>query len=319
MKILFLTPNFEGYIGIGKYYYLEELKRQAEVVAYGKYYPDYKPSTSVKDLMPDAEAICYWQCATTPAGTFKDLRESRLPKIALMQNGHNYQNAQIKLLNDNAFDLALFPSWAEYTFFYKEHLNCPMQLYPQSIEPSVFKDWGLPKTVDFMTAGLVGPFYPMRHAISRKLRELDGEFKTLNLGHWGYKYDTHLRYEKELKPKGFLWREDYAQAINKSRIFMFDGGRYYVAVAKYYEGMACKSLVLAPRPFMAEAYHFEDGTNFVHVDCSNMESKMQYYLKNEDERDTIVENAYATVMKYHTNAVRVKELLTLLENQSWLS
>ena len=317
MKILFLTPNFEGYIGVNKWYFTEALKREADVTCIGKYYPDYKPGMTLQDAMTDGtpDVICYWQCATTPTGKFEGLAESRIPKVAFMHDGHNYRDAQISNVNRLGMDLALFPSWTEYLFYYLERVQCPMVFHPCSIEENVYKDYRLPKTVDVMKAGMYGKFYPLRDYISLKMKEWSRttKLRIVNLPHFGYNYDTLTRYESELKPKGYLWREDYAMALNKSKTFMFDGGKYRSAVNKYFEGMACKTLVMAPLPFMSWKYGFKKDQHLVHITRFNLERKLQYYLEHEDERRKIIDAAYIHVMKYHSNTVRVQETLQLFD------
>jgi spore maturation protein CgeB len=53
----------------------------------------------------------------------------------------------------------------------------------------------------------------------------------------------------------------------------------------------------------------------VEINRTNFEEKILYYLEHEDERKRIVENAFKTILKYHTVETRARELLrTIKEN-----
>jgi glycosyltransferase involved in cell wall biosynthesis len=79
------------------------------------------------------------------------------------------------------------------------------------------------------------------------------------------------------------------------------------------EAMACKALCLSDKSDMIEKYHFISNYNFVDVDENNFLEKSKYYLQNEEERKRIIENAYQTIMTYHSAKVRARELIKIME------
>lgn len=318
LKILCITRNYEGYLGFGEHEYLMELARQADVTFLGDGFPNYTAGMDLAEYIKgeDYDVIYYSQCTTENPGRFKvgSVAATEPPKVAWMHNGHNYRESQINRITRWDTKLVLFRSWAPHILEYMNKLKCPMKHHPQSVNVEILKDYGLPKDYDVAFPGIVIPHYPFREVVQKRLKELakDG-LKFWTGKHPGYPYDLHLRYE-ELKKKGYLWREDYAKMINRSKLMITSGGKFGVAVRKYFEAMACRALLLAPLPTKAEDYHFLDGFNMVAVDSVNWEDEMWYYLENSAERERLVENAYQTIQKFHTTKIRIKELLEILEN-----
>ncbi len=126
----------------------------------------------------------------------------------------------------------------------------------------------------------------------------------------------HARYDmaRGKAASGALIRDNYAKFLSHSRIFIFDSSVYNYALMKYTEGLACKTLVMAPRPHDAEDLHFVAGENFVEVNEANFLDKIRYYLRNEEERNEISENGMKTVLKYHTLEKRGEQLVTYLRS-----
>ena len=63
---------------------------------------------------------------------------------------------------------------------------------------------------------------------------------------------------------------------------------------------------------------FKDGENCVEFDhnLSDFEKKMDYYLKNEEERNKIIENAYNEFVENHTWKNRAQQLIKHIEELS---
>ena len=87
------------------------------------------------------------------------------------------------------------------------------------------------------------------------------------------------------------------------------------ALPKFFEAMACRTLVLSDSPAGAGALHFEPGVNFVEISLEDYREKVDYYLENEKERERIVDNAFKMVHRYHTCEIRARELLDYVEGE----
>ncbi|MDM5198650.1 glycosyltransferase [Fictibacillus enclensis] len=112
---------------------------------------------------------------------------------------------------------------------------------------------------------------------------------------------------------GTLIGEEYAKEINRSKIFLTCNSVYEYTLMKYFEVMACKSLLLAPESKETADLGMINGVHFVAVDRYNFLEKAQYYLANDEEREHIINNGYQLVMAVHTTQMRAQELISHIE------
>jgi hypothetical protein len=86
-----------------------------------------------------------------------------------------------------------------------------------------------------------------------------------------------------------------------------------LGIMKFFEAMASGACVFSDAPLLADEFHFKDGENYVNINLDNWKEKLKYYLEHEDERKRIALAGYRMTMKYHTNEVRARELVSFLE------
>ncbi|RZD14055.1 MAG: hypothetical protein EVJ47_07415 [Candidatus Acidulodesulfobacterium ferriphilum] len=81
---------------------------------------------------------------------------------------------------------------------------------------------------------------------------------------------------------------------------------------RVYEILGCGGFQLVDnRKYMDN--EFEKGKDFVVFDSiSDLRQKINYYLKNEDERLEIAEHGYNTVRKYHTYEKRIEKMMNII-------
>jgi len=131
-----------------------------------------------------------------------------------------------------------------------------------------------------------------------------------------YRHNINLiLQDKELRKK-WLVGEDYAKTVAQSKIFIFGSSIFRYPLTKYMEGMMSGSLVMADEPWHAEECHFKDGWNYVKINENNWQEKLEYYLKNDRERETIAQRGYETAMKYHTTNIRAKQFIDILKQNA---
>ena len=78
---------------------------------------------------------------------------------------------------------------------------------------------------------------------------------------------------------------------------------------KYYETLACNTLVLASASQELTDLGFINGETFVAVDETDFREKSDYYLHHEQERLAIAQKGYEMIQNRHTTKQRAKELL----------
>ena len=113
-------------------------------------------------------------------------------------------------------------------------------LAPHFVNTDIFKDYGLRKRHDILLMGAISNVYPLR----KKMRLY---FK----GRKGFKYRPHPGYTNVGVDSYF--GEKYAKEINRSKIFITDDSILHYPLIKYYEVLACKTLLLAPTSKEVEA------------------------------------------------------------------
>ncbi|GAG60074.1 unnamed protein product, partial [marine sediment metagenome] len=119
--------------------------------------------------------------------------------------------------------------------------------------------------------------------------------------------------EEGWRERGFIVGDDYVRVLARSRAMLFGSSKWRYMVRKYFEGMACRTLVMADSPRSADLVHFKPGWNFVEIDRGNWREKLEYYLTHEEERLEIAQRGYETYLRYHTSAVRARDLVAFLE------
>lgn len=173
---------------------------------------------------------------------------------------------------------------------------------PHFVNTDIFKDYGLSKDVNYLVMGMVHNWYPLRQRIIEKMRN-----------EAGFIYHRHPGYGVVDKGKDFV-REKYAKEINRARIFFTDDSIFHYPLLKYFEVLACKTLLLAPSSRELEDLGFIDGINFVSIDMENFADKARYYLEHPIESKHIAEQGYKMVREKHSAAVRSEEFLNVVNN-----
>lgn len=96
--------------------------------------------------------------------------------------------------------------------------------------------------------------------------------------------------------------EEYATNMNKSKIWISTTGPYDDMGPRYFEVVLSKTLLFCNE--MPDTYEefFKDGVNCVTFknDLSDFEEKLNFYVKNDDKRETIIENAYILASNNYT-------------------
>ena len=246
-----------------------------------------------------------------PSPAWRNLVEVDIPKAILVSDPHYMLREKLQYITRNhvdlclfdhkfVMDLKLFHSWRS------RNEAVALGWLPHCVNTEVFRDYAFSRTIDVASSGsTVQSIYPLRYKIMTELQRVT-DFK--------FVMPPHARYDmaRGKAASGALIRDNYAKFLAHSKIFIFDSSIYNYALMKYTEGMACKSLVMAPTPHDAENLHFIAGENFVEVNEANFLNKIRYYLRHEEERNEISENGMNTVLKYHTLEKRCEELVTYL-------
>jgi hypothetical protein len=143
----------------------------------------------------------------------------------------------------------------------------------QAVDTDIFVPRALSNIYDVMAVfGLVSYIYPTREAVQKVINQMPG-VKSL-IGNWR----TGIKHGK------------YAEAIARSKIFVNCNGINNQVLMKYFEVMACGTMLLTNMPRSCEKYGFIPGRHFaVWDDIDDLVSSIHYYLENDRDRETIAQ------------------------------
>lgn len=282
---------------------MEFMKRGIDLVTYGNGWGTTEPDARKIEKMENPDFFVIFCCQTK----LENLDKVKCHKVMKCSDPWANVWSHVRFAKRNEIDL-LLPIYWDATHKYRELLKgeIKVEAMPLWVNTDWFKDLGLEREWDaFLTGAFGASAHPLRAEIVKRLREMSGEIKVF------------------IKPGHGLSFKGYIETINKSKIFPFGCVELpYLyktqpikwAIGKWTEAMSCRTLVMANKPTRAEDLHFESGENFVEVNASNFLGKLEYYLKDEDERLRIATNGYETIQKYHTLKVRADEILKHMEN-----
>ncbi|MDY0410351.1 glycosyltransferase [Virgibacillus soli] len=194
---------------------------------------------------------------------------------------------------------------------------------PWSINPDVMKDWKLEKTIDYLLMGLVyvNPSDLGRHMCPKKIPPKgryafrDAVFTQMrDMPH--FVFHPHPGHRVQNADQ-LIVNKKYAKELNRAKLFFTCGSRDKaggVAVLKFLEAPACKTLLLAEPNKDIQELGFVDGENYVACNTDNVVEKAKYYLENKKERERITENGYKLIHTHHTNTHRAKFIINEIKN-----
>lgn len=313
MKILYLGYYDAGSASLTAKYYLRlALSKHAKIFCYGPEGFKWRRELDVSKLEKSYEPDIILLQATWPTHIYpepggripwKNLQKVKVPKIMFFNELRSAIAERINYVNRNKIDMTLWGTLKimnqHKKSLFKGH---KAKWNPWSVNINIFKPYKQERIYDAAVLGSMN-YYPERRKIREKLwwRPDIQIFNRVRPGR-GFNLD----------PKKAFIHENYARAIARAKMLIFNAPKG-AALKKYFEGMACKTLVLAPIPTDAKQLHFKAGKNFVAINENNFVEKTLYYLKNEKERIKIALNGYRTIRKHHSCKVRAKQIISFIE------
>ena len=224
-------------------------------------------------------------------------------------------------------DLKNITEWGEKLRDKLEKTGVKELAYPFSFDPGRFYDMKLEKEYDVTNIGRMNPSnYPLRYKIHTFFG--DGTFERkpaksnqIDLTRDGVKYHWSNYRGK-----------DYAEDINKSRIFATGCSSFNFPLQKFTEVMGCNTLLLCNKPIDSEELGFKPGVNFAEIKCAweppergiymtieNVKKEefmepIKYYLSHPEEAAKIAKKGYDLVHSRHTHKIRAKEIIKKLSS-----
>lgn len=330
MNILVL--DWKYIVNSCRYYFYKELSRQADVI----HFPFFNMNRSVIPIdMPHSRYVAfplaYSYRKIMLSGYLRSLRkliQNENPDIIFFNERFasfvNYKNIGINhipkaicmidprrgdypklmdFVDSNNVSLSFYENPAWKTDLPDNIDSAPLTW---SVDTRLFNDNGEPKQYDLVSSGVVSKHYPVRYRIRQLLNDPNVNGSYMRYPHFAPMFGKNLNIVKYFK-----W---YAKFLSSGKIFIFYNGIKGRTVAKYVEGLASGSLMMAPYPIGGPLYHLKPGKNFVDINKDNFEEQIEYYLTNEDERLKITQCGIETANKYLNVQDSVANFVKTMEN-----
>ncbi|WP_010651797.1 glycosyltransferase [Oceanobacillus massiliensis] len=237
------------------------------------------------------------------APAIKGLENTGIPTGLFVNDVHRFRSLRKSFIERNKIPY-LFTVIRDHFLKTYPGFKDKMIWLPHFVNTALYKDYGLTKEVDFLMMGAVNKTYPLREKILKTYSE-DNRFV----------YHKHPGYgnSKQREGEKLIAGTQYARELNRSKIFFTCPSRMNYPVLKYYEALACKTLLLAPSFKELEDLGFIPGHHFIAIDESNFKEKAEYYLTHKSERQLIAEQGYDFIHQEHSLKKRAQQLVNIIE------
>ena len=218
---------------------------------------------------------------------------ARIPKLGLL-------NADAYCVTRSLF-LADMERWGIDTYFtisvaMGEHfpeIRDDLFVWANSIDPAVFKDYGIEKSTIALGIGSHASHYPWRTRINELIRTT---YQAEHHAHQGW-FDAQ-------RAKGMVHGESYARLLNRAFFVPTCGTIAKEVVRKHFEIPGSRSCLVTERTAALEAAGFVDMENCIFADEHDVLDKIGALLHDPDLYERIVSAGYALAHSRHTMAAR---------------
>ena len=214
---------------------------------------------------------------------------NQIPKIAFM-NADPWGGTTSKVVSDlDRWDIKVLFSNSVTAAEHMQGIAENMFVWPNFIDPQVFRDYGLAKNIPVVLTGSVDPQYPWRYKVYNLLAD---NFPSLVCPHHGYS----SRSGKER----MLIGENYARVLNTAWFVPTCGTVAKEVVRKHLEIPGSKACLLTERSEALIAAGFVDFENCVFVDEHDVLDKVSYLFENQEKLNEIINSGFKLIHKKHS-------------------
>jgi hypothetical protein len=212
----------------------------------------------------------------------------------VLHHGDGFCNARAGLLSDmEEWGIDACFSIATTAAEHLPEIASSLLCWPVFIDPTIHRDYSLPKVVPVLLTGNRNNLYPWRRAVFERVLK---EFPCLLCPHPGYENRGSSSYE--------LVGERYARTINASFFVPACGTIAKEVIRKHLEVPGNRSCLIAETSPALRAAGFTDMVNCVFADEHDVVEKIIYLLNRPDTLNSLIEAGHSLVHARHTSAQR---------------
>lgn len=302
MNILFIAKDTSARLDKNFYYLEEELAEKVNLTIWRK---SGHISYILKQLPTWPDFILLLNDLDHEMSPMiKGLANVDIPTGLFVNDIHRFTSLRRNYIEKNKIQYIFTVVRDKFIQTYPEFKN-KMEWFPHFVNIELCKDYQLEKDINLLMVGAVNDFYPLRQKIVQSYKE-NTDFVYHN--HPGYR-----SFSKKEESQQFIGQV-YAKEMNRAKILFTCPSALNYPVLKYYEALACKTLLLAPTFKELEDLGFIPEYHFVPIDENNFMEKAAYFLKNNKERQKIIEQGYNFIHQKHTLKIRTQQLVKKIES-----
>lgn len=304
MKILILSPNQISRYNWGHQLFRNEIGKHTDTFYYGPGYPKFDERFTAPQIVdkfgPFDCLLTYGLRYTLP---FQEIENVKIFKCHIIidlfpphpggYKGGMYTKFK-PFMEKNKYDLFLHRQGCQEDYLKEIGYKGPSAWFPFSVDIKNYKNLNLQKFYDVMTSSNVrADVYPNRQKVNNLVKKMGLKAMVKKVIH-----------------------KQYIRCINQTKICIISTNIFNSPNMKFTEFTSCGSFLLSDKPADMERLGFEDGKHLVlYKDLNDLEKKILYYLKNEDEREIIAKQGMEFTRENHSNAVRVKQMLEIINRE----
>jgi Glycosyl transferases group 1 len=296
LNLLFITKDRSQRLERSSFYLSQELSKLVNLIIWSE-------NGHIQDILkkiqarPDFILLNDYKDEYRPF--VRGLETLTVPHGIIMHDMH-YKLAKREMLIQKEKPSLIFSHYRDaFKKWFPNHAD-KLVWFPHHVPSDIFRKYHVPKDIPLLLIGATFPhLYPFRHMITQKLSQ-NPHF--VHHSHPGYGYVR----------KG-LAGENYAREISRAKIFLTCDSIHHFPLLKYFEVLACGTLLAAPGSQELKDLGFIDGKTFVEINEVNFKEKIDYYLNNKILCDPIIQNGIELIWKRHTTAIRAKEMVQIIQ------
>lgn len=301
LHVLFIADDTSRFINKNYHYLEQELKRFVHLTVWRKSgHIDHILNKLTKK--PDFILLLN-DIGQNLSPMIKGLANIHIPTGLIINDIHRLTKIRDNFITKNKINHIFTVGWEQSVQTYP-HLVHKMEWLPHFVHTGIYKDYRLKRDIQLLMIGAVNDNYPVRKEV---LNTFSNDSRFIYHQHPGYRNFNAKEEKRELVG------EKYAREIARAQIFFTCPSIYNYPVKKYFEVLACKTLLLAPTFKELEKLGFVPGEHFVAIDEQNFKEKAEYYLAHAAERQKIAEQGYQFIHQCHTVKIRAMQLAKKIE------
>lgn len=255
----------------------------------------YEKSVDFSEInLSDYDAILFVESPSKPSIKVKNIELVTIPKIFWIHHGENRLDTNLQLAKRYKADVVLMA----HSLHLAKKFSSPVRFFPFGMSKDIFncnkelKE----RNIDIASVGSNDAgFYGKR---TKAIHAMKSHFSS--------------KYSLSFNKKAYL--QDLASIYGNSKIVFNRSANTIKSInMRLFEGMGCGALVFSDYvPGMEKL--FIENTHYVSFkDQNELIEKMDYYLKNLEEAQTIATAAYEHLLNNHTYEHRANEIIDLIE------